>query len=154
MTGPGLLVSKTSAVMGKEFVVVALNAEPSRWFWILAARLVGVKVVGSGPPKSVSVDGGVTVAAVSFVVSATRKSPARGVVPQRGYAGDGEGAAYRMLVWPPVAFWNDGKGQTAHAVKDSTVSGYVSIEDDEQRLTLAEVRSNTTVLEVLTSTLA
>jgi hypothetical protein len=110
MTGPGLPVSKMSVVMGKEVVVVALDAEPSRWFWILAARLVGVKVVGSGPPKSVLVDGVVTVAAVGFVVSATRKSPDRGVVPQRGYAGDGEGTAYRMLVWPPVAFWNGGKG--------------------------------------------
>jgi hypothetical protein len=110
MAGPDLLVSNMSVVMGKELVMVALDADPSRWCSILAARLVAVKVTGSGPPKSLLEDGGVTVAALGFVVSATRRSPARGVVWQRGYAGDGEGAAYRMLVWPPVAFWNGGKG--------------------------------------------
>jgi hypothetical protein len=110
MAGPGLLVSKMSVVVGTELVMVALDAEPSRWCSILAARLVAVKVVAPGPPKSLLLDGGVTVAVLGFVLSATRRSPARRVVWQRGYAGDGEGAAYRILVWPPVAFWNGGKG--------------------------------------------
>jgi hypothetical protein len=92
MIGPGLLVSKTSVVMGKEIVAVALDAESSAWCWLLAARLFGVKV-GSGPPISILVDGGETVATEGFVVSETRKSPARGVVPKEGYAGDSEGAA-------------------------------------------------------------